>query len=158
MRHAKVEKRIVKPDTIYNSPIVAKMINYIMIDGKKTVAQEQVYKALALLEEKGKGSAMELFDKALSNAGPKVEVKAKRIGGANYQVPIEVRPERRTALALRWIIEAARKRPNREYHTFAEKLAAELLDVIAGQGEAIRKKELALRQAEANKAFSHFRW
>lgn len=158
MRHAKIQKRQINADTLYNSLVVAKLINYIMIDGKKTVAQEQVYNALSLLAEKGKGEAMELFDKAIQNVGPKVEVKAKRIGGANYQVPIEVRPERRTALALRWIIEAARKRPNREFRTFAHKLAAELFDATQNVGDAIRKKEVALKQAEANKAFSHFRW
>lgn len=158
MRHAKIQKRQINPDTIYNSTIIAKLINYIMIDGKKTIAQEQVYKALTILAEKGKGDALELFDKAIQNVGPKVEVKAKRIGGANYQVPIEVRPERKTALALRWIIEAARKRPNKDFHSFAAKLAGELLDASLGQGDAIRKKEVALKQAEANKAFAHFRW
>lgn len=158
MRHAKIQKRQINPDTLYNSVVVAKLINYIMIDGKKTVAQDQVYAALNLLAQKGNGEAMQLFDKALQNVGPKVEVKAKRIGGANYQVPVEVRAERRTALALRWIIEAARKRPNREYHSFAEKLAAELFDATQNLGEAIKKKEMALRQAEANKAFGHFRW
>lgn len=158
MRHAKIQKRQINPDTIYNSTIIAKLINYIMIDGKKTVAQEQVYQALTILAEKGKGEALELFDKAIQNVGPKVEVKAKRIGGANYQVPVEVRPERKTALALRWIIEAARKRPNKDFHSFAAKLAGELLDATQNQGDAIRKKEVALKQAEANKAFAHFRW
>lgn len=158
MRHAKIKKRQINPDTLYNSQVVAKMINYIMIDGKKTVAQDNIYAALNLLAQKGNGEAMELFDKALQNVGPKVEVKAKRIGGANYQVPVEVRAERRTALALRWIIEAARKRSNKEFRTFAEKLAAELFDATQNLGEAIKKKETALKQAEANKAFAHFRW
>ena len=158
MRHAKIQKRQINPDTIYNSAIVAKLINYIMIDGKKTVAQDQVYAAFQVLALKGKADAMQLFDKAMQNVGPRVEVKAKRIGGANYQVPIEVRPERKISLALRWIIEAARKRSNREFRTFAEKLAAELLDATNNQGEAIRKKEVAMKQAEANKAFGHFRW
>jgi small subunit ribosomal protein S7 len=158
MRHAKVEKRKIEPDTLYSSIMVAKLINYIMIDGKKTIAQQQVYTALAGLEEKGKEEALKLFEKALQNVGPKVEVKAKRIGGANYQVPVEVRHERRMALALRWIIAAARKRSNKEYHTFAEKLTAELLEATQNLGEAVRKRELALRQAEANKAFGHFRW
>jgi small subunit ribosomal protein S7 len=128
-----------------------------MHDGKKTVAQAQVYKAFDILKEKGE-DPLKTFEKAVANVGPKVEVKARRIGGANYQVPIEVRPERRMGLALRWIIEAARKRSNKEYHTFAEKLAAELLDAIQSQGEAVRKREIALRQAEANRAFSHFRF
>jgi small subunit ribosomal protein S7 len=157
MRHAKIQKRIVQPDTIYNSALVAKLINYVMMDGKKTVAQEQIYKAFAILAEKGKGDAM-LFDKALQNVGPKVEVKARRIGGANYQVPVEVKPERRNSLALRWIIEAARKKSNREFHSFAEKLAQEFLDATQNTGEAVRKRDVTLKQAEANKAFGHFRW
>jgi small subunit ribosomal protein S7 len=157
MRHAKVTKRITPPDTIYNNLVVAKLINYIMIDGKKTIAQAQVYKAFELLKAKGE-DPIKAFDKAMQNVGPKVEVKARRIGGANYQVPIEVRPERRMSLSLRWIIEAARKRSNKEFHTFAEKLAAELMDATLNQGEAVRKREIALKQAEANKAFTHFRW
>lgn len=157
MRHAKVQKRQITPDTIYNSVVVAKLINYIMRDGKKTTAQAQVYNAFQILAEKGE-DPLKAFEKAVQNVGPKVEVKARRIGGANYQVPVEVRPERRTSLALRWIIEAARKRSNKEFHTFAEKLAAELNDAIQNQGEAVRKREIALKQADANKAFSSFRW
>jgi len=109
------------------------------------------------LEQKGE-EPVKGFEKALQNIGPKVEVKARRIGGANYQVPVEVKHERRMALALRWMIEAARKRPNKEYHTFAEKLAAEMMAAIKNEGEAVRKREVALKQAEANKAFGHFRW
>ena len=157
MRHAKVQKRQINPDTVYNNVSVAKLINYIMRDGKKTIAQAQVYNALTILEQKGE-KPLEAFEKAIQNIGPKVEVKARRIGGANYQVPVEVRHERRMALALRWLIEAARKRANKEYHTFAEKLAAEMLAAIKNEGEAVRKREIALKQAEANKAFSHFRW
>jgi small subunit ribosomal protein S7 len=157
MRHAKVQKRQIEPDTIYNNLFVAKLINYIMRDGKKTVAQQQVYNAFTLLEKKGE-EPVKGFEKALQNIGPKVEVKARRIGGANYQVPVEVRHERRMSLALRWMIEAARKRPNKEYHTFAEKLAAEVMAAINNEGEAVRKREIALKQAEANKAFGHFRW
>jgi small subunit ribosomal protein S7 len=157
MRHAKVQKRQVKPDTLYNSQVITKLINYVMRDGKKTVAQQQVYEALALLGKKG-DDPLKLFEKAIQNVGPKVEVKARRVGGANYQVPIEVKHERRMALALRWIIEAARKRSNKEFRTFADKLAAELWDATQNAGEAIRKRDIALRQAEANRAFSHFRW
>lgn len=157
MRHKKVQKRHINPDTVYNNVQVAKLINYIMRDGKKTVAQAQVYNAFTLLEQKGQ-KPLEAFEKAIQNIGPKVEVKARRIGGANYQVPVEVKHERRMALALRWMIDAARKRSNKEYHTFAEKLAAELTDALQNQGEAVRKREIALKQAEANKAFSHFRW
>jgi small subunit ribosomal protein S7 len=157
MRHAKVQKRIVEPDVLYNSVSVAKLINYIMQDGKKTVAQKQVYNALKFLADKGE-EPLKTFEKALLNVGPKVEVKARRMGGANYQVPVEVKHDRRLALALRWIIEAAKKRSNKEYHTFAEKLVAELLDAVQNQGEAVRKRDIVLRQAEANRAFSHFRW
>ena|SRR5260221_1573045 len=157
MRHKKVQKRQINPDTVYNNIQVAKLINYIMRDGKKTVAQTQVYNAFTILEQKGE-KPLDAFEKAVQNIGPKVEVKARRIGGANYQVPIEVRHERRMALALRWMIDAARKRSNKEFHTFAEKLAAEVLDAIQNQGEAVRKREIALKQAEANKAFGHFRW
>ena len=157
MRHAKVKKRVIEPDTIYNSFMVAKLINYIMESGKKTIAQNQVYKAFEILGTKGE-EPLKAFERAIQNVGPKVEVKARRVGGANYQVPVEVRAERKLSLALRWIIEAARKRSNKEYHTFAEKLAAELWDAAQNQGEAIRKREIALRQAEANKAFGHFRW
>lgn len=157
MRHAKVQKREVPVDSIYNNLMVTKLINRIMRDGKKTVAQTKVYNAFNLIKQKDQ-DPMQVFEKALQNVGPKVEVKARRIGGANFQVPSEVRSDRRMALALRWIIEAARKRPNKEYHTFEEKLAAELNAAANNEGEAVRKRDLALRQAEANKAFTHFRW
>jgi len=157
MRHKKVTKRITAPDTIYNNVTVAKLINYIMRDGKKTVAQNQVYKAFEILSKKGE-EPLKIFEKALQNVGPKVEVKARRVGGANYQVPVEVKTERRMSLALRWLIEAASKRSNKEYHTFAEKLATEIWDATQNLGEAVRKRDTALKQAEANKAFSSFRW
>src|SRR6266404_624885 len=157
MRHKKVQKRQTHPDTVYNNVQVAKLINYIMRDGKKTVAQAQVYNAFEILTKKGE-DPLKAFEKAVANIGPKVEVKARRIGGANYQVPVEVRHERKLALALRWMIEAARKRSNKEFHTFGEKLAAEMLAAINNEGEAVRKREIALKQAEANKAFGHFRW
>lgn len=157
MRHAKVQKRQINPDTVYSNLLVAKLINYIMRDGKKTVAQAQIYNAFDIMSQKGE-DPLKAFDKAVQNIGPKVEVKARRIGGANYQVPVEVKHERRMALALRWMIEAARKRSNKEYHSFSEKLAAEMLAAMNNEGEAVRKREVALKQAEANKAFSHFRW
>ncbi len=157
MRHAKVVKRKVNPDMIYSNQVVTKLINYIMRDGKKTVAQAQVYGAFELLSQKGE-EPIKVFEKAIQNVGPKVEVKARRVGGANYQVPVEVKHERRMSLALRWIIEASRKRSNKEYHTYAEKLAAELTAAAQNEGEAVRKRDLALRQADANKAFSNFRW
>jgi small subunit ribosomal protein S7 len=157
MRHKKVNKRKIHADTIYNNQLITKLINYIMRDGKKSTAEAQVYNALDILKAKGE-DPIKLFEKAVQNVGPVVEVRARRVGGANYQVPTEVKHERRMSLALRWIIESSRKRPNKEYHTFAYKLAAELTDASQNLGEAIRKRDLALKQAEANKAFAHFRW
>ncbi len=151
------ERIKVEPDPVYGSHILAKFINSTMRNGKKTVAQQAVYSAMKLLEKKGQ-DPMQVFEAAIDNVGPKVEVKARRIGGAAYQVPTEVRGSRRTSLAIRWILEAARKRSNSEYHTFGEKLAAEFLDASQNQGEAMRKKEVAHRMAEANKAFAHFRF
>ena len=147
----------VNPDPVYGSYMLAKFINRTMMDGKKTTAERAVYGALKILEEKGL-NALEVFESALDNVGPKVEVKAKRIGGAAYQVPTEVRGTRRISLAIRWVLEAARKRPNGEYKTFSAKLAAELQDASQNQGEAMRKKDVAHRMAEANKAFAHFRF
>lgn len=157
MRHKKITKRKINPDTIYDNVTVAKLINYIMRDGKKTVAQTQVYAAFEIISKKGEDPVV-TFEKAIQNVGPRVEVKARRVGGANYQVPIEVKAERRMALALRWLIDAASKRSNKEFHTFAEKLATEILDATQNAGEAVRRRDVALKQAEANKAFSSFRW
>ena len=148
---------MVEPDKIHNSLHVTKFINRLMIDGKKTVAEKVMYTAFAKIQSQGK-DPLETFEKALTNVSPKVEVKARRVGGANYQVPIEVRPERRMSLSIRWLLEAAAKRPNKEYTTFADKLAAELADAAAGEGEAMKKKEVMHKQADANKAFAHFRW
>jgi small subunit ribosomal protein S7 len=158
MRHAKIQKRQIEPDKIYNNVLVAKLINCIMRDGKKTIAEKHVYTAFKLIKEQTNQDPLQLFEKAVQNVGPKMEIKARRIGGANFQVPVEVKHDRRIALAIRWIIEAARKRPNKEYHTFAEKLAAELIAAANNEGEAIRKRDMTLRQAEANKAFATFRW
>lgn len=157
MRHKKVQKRQVQPDVLYNSAVVTKVINGIMLNGKKTVAQKRFYNAMDLIKEKSQ-EPLETFEKALQNIAPKVEVKARRVGGANYQVPIEVRPERRMSLAIRWLLEAAKKRPNKEFRTFEEKLAAEIMAAASNEGEAMRKKDIMHKQAEANKAFSHFRW
>ena len=157
MRHKKVQKRQVNPDVIYNSATVTKFVNGIMMDGKKSVALKKFYNAMNLIKEKNQ-EPLEAFEKALQNIAPKVEVKARRVGGANDQVPIEVRPERRMSLAIRWLLEAARKRPNKEFHTFEEKLAAEIMAAANNEGEAMSKKDVMHKQAEANKAFSHFRW
>lgn len=152
-----IKKRKLLPDPIYKDLLVARLINKVMERGKKSVAQKLVYDGFAILKTKGK-EPLSVLKQALENVGPRMEVRPRRIGGASYQVPTEVRDGRRTALAIRWLIQAARKRPNKEYHTFAEKLAAELLDASLNQGEAIKKKELTHRMAEANKAFAHFRW
>ena len=157
MRHKKAQRRDVEPDKIHNSVHVTKFINRLMVDGKKSTAERVVYGAFTRLEKDGK-NPLEIFEKALQNVSPKVEVKARRVGGANYQVPIEVRPERRMSLSIRWLLEAANKRPNKEFRTFEEKLAAELAAAAAGEGEAMKKKEVMHKQAEANKAFAHFRW
>lgn len=157
MRHKKTRKREVEPDKIYNSKLVTKFINNIMRDGKKTIAQKVFYDALELIAKQDK-NPLEVFEKAISNTEPRLEVKARRVGGANYQVPIEVRGERKVSLAIRWIIQAADGRPSKEYHTFAEKLAAELIDILENKGEAIKKKDVMHRMADANKAFAHFRW
>jgi len=157
MRHKKTEKRQISADKIYNNVLAARFINKLMKDGKKTVAENNFYTALNLLEKEGK-NPLETFEKAVQNVGPRQEVKAKRIGGASYQVPMDVRGDRKMSLAMRWIIEAARARSNKEYHTFAEKLAAELKDAVENQGAAIKKRDTAHRMAEANRAFSHFRF
>lgn len=157
MRHKKVAKRITEADKVYNNKLVAKFINRMMHDGKKSVAEAAFYGTFKLLESKNQ-NPLEVFEKALQTVAPKMEVKARRVGGASYQVPIEVRGERKVSLAIRWLIEAARKRSNREFHTFAEKLAAELTDAMENKGEAIKKRDTILRMAEANRAFSHFKW
>lgn len=157
MRHKKVEKRDIEPDKVYKSVLVERTINRIMKNGKKTVAQNLVYQAFSYLKEKGH-DPLNTFEKALQNIAPKQEIKARRVGGANYQVPIEVRGDRKISLSIRWLIQAATGRANKEYKTFDKKLAAEILDASDNKGEAIRKRDVMHKQAEANKAFAHFRW
>jgi len=157
-RTGRVQKRLPDPDPIYNSRLLAKIINRVMNDGKKTVAQKQVYNALQLIKTQSQQDPLKILKQALENIKPKMEVRARRIGGAAYQVPMPVRGDRRESLAIRWLIEFANKRPNKEYHTFAEKLAAELLDAVNNEGLAVRKKTMTHRMAEANKAFAHFKW
>jgi small subunit ribosomal protein S7 len=156
MRHKKVEKREIKDDKVYQSKLVAKFINRMMKDGKKSIAEKVFYDSFELLKKSG--DPLVLFETAINNVGPKTEVKAKRVGGANYQVPQEVRGDRRLSLAIRWILEAARARSSRDFHTFPEKLAAEILDANKNEGAAIKKRDTILRMAEANKAFGHFRF
>lgn len=156
MRHAHVsKKRQIEGDAVYNNILVAKLANYIMKDGKKSIAQGIVYDMMEILAKKEE--PLSLFEKAVQNIGPKTEIKARRVGGASYQIPIEVRGDRRTALALRWIVDAARSKSNKDFHSFAEKLAAEIMDAAQNQGEAIKKRDNVHRMADANKAFSHFR-
>ena len=156
-RTGKIKKRITEGDSIYQSKLLARFTNQVMRDGKKSVAQSQIYKALEMV--KGKNlDPLNVFQTAVQNVSPRMEVRPKRVGGASYQVPIEVRGERKISLAFQWIITAARNRSNKQYHTFAEKLTAELLDAFNNTGEAIKKRDLMHRSAEANKAFSHFRW
>jgi ribosomal protein S7, bacterial/organelle len=156
MRHAKVQKRQTKEDKVYQSKLVAKFINRMMRDGKKSVAEKTFYEGFELLKKNG--DPLVLFEAAINNVGPKTEVKARRVGGASYQVPQEVRGDRRLSLAIRWILEAARARSSKDFHTFPEKLAAEILDASRNEGAAIKKRDTVLRMAEANKAFSHFRF
>lgn len=151
-------KRKVEADPVYNNVLLAKFINRLMQDGKKTIAQKILYDTLDFMKEKGEVDPIAAFERAIDTVAPKVEVKAKRIGGAAYQVPTEVRGPRRISLAIRWILEAARKRPTSEYKKFSEKLGAELLDVNKNAGEAVRKRDVAHKMAEANRAFAHFRF
>lgn len=157
MRHKKVQKRTTIPDPIYNNRLVTKFINGLMHDGKKTVAQKTLYKAFTLIE-KQQQNPIEAFEKAIQTVSPKQEVKARRVGGASYQVPQEVRGERKISLAVRWIIAAAKARSNKEYHTMAEKLAVEIVEATQNKGEAVKKRDTMQRMADANRAFSHFRW
>ena len=154
-RRGQISKREVLPDPMYNSQLVTKLVNNVMLDGKKGVAQKIVYDAFAMVEEKSGENALDVFQKALENIMPVLEVKARRVGGSNYQVPMEVRAERRQTLGLRWLISFARSRGER---TMAERLAAEILDAKAEQGGAFKKKEETHRMAEANKAFAHYRY
>ncbi|MBI2028134.1 MAG: 30S ribosomal protein S7 [Candidatus Levybacteria bacterium] len=157
MRHKQAQKREIEGDVIYKNKLVSKFINYLMRDGKKTVAQKVLYGSFDLLSQKNQ-DPISVFEKAIQNVGPRQEVKAKRVGGASYQIPMEVRGERKVSLAIRWIVDAARRRSNKDFHIFEEKLAAELTDASNDQGEAIKKRDTALRMAQANRAFSHFKW
>ncbi len=154
-RKGHLVKREVMPDAIYGSKVVTKLINKVMWDGKKTVAEKIVYSAFDMVAEKTGRNALDAFQQAMDNVMPVLEVKARRVGGATYQVPIEIRPDRRQSLGIRWLVEYARKRNE---HGMDEKLANEIMDAINGQGGAFKKKEDTHRMAEANKAFAHYRW
>ncbi|MGE0105027.1 MAG: 30S ribosomal protein S7 [Blastocatellales bacterium] len=154
-RRREVPKREVLPDPVYNSPLVAKFINTLMWDGKKAVAEGILYKALDLIKDRTQEDPLKVFKKAIENLQPKVEVKSKRVGGANYQVPVEVNAARRTALAMRWLVNYSRDRGEK---TMVDRLAGEILDAASGKGNAVKKREDVHRMAEANKAFAHYRW
>ena len=154
-RKGHIAKRDVLPDPVYNSKVVTKLINNVMEDGKKGVAQKICYDAFQIINEKTGRDAMEVFEEAMNNIMPLLEVKARRIGGANYQVPIEVRPERRQTLGLRWLLAASRKRGEKYMR---ERLAGELMDAANNTGAAVKKREDTHKMAEANKAFAHYRY
>lgn len=156
-RRGTVKIREVKPDPIYKNRFITKLVNRVMYDGKKSVAQREIYEAFDLIKEKGE-DPMKVFTKALDNIRPTMEVRPRRIGGAAYQVPMPVRGGRKESLAIRWLVAATRTRSNSEFKTYAEKLAAELLAAANGEGVAVKKRQEVEKVAEANRAFSHFRW
>ncbi|MGD2270611.1 MAG: 30S ribosomal protein S7 [Desulfobacterales bacterium] len=154
-RRKEVTERTIIPDSKYNSRLVAKFIRSVMRDGKKSLAESILYDAFDIIEGKAKEPPLKIFERAVENTRPLIEVKSRRVGGSTYQVPTEIRPSRRTALGIRWIIEFARKRPEKG---MSKKLASELLDAANNRGASIKKKEDTHKMAEANKAFAHFRW
>ena len=155
MRRRRAPVREVLPDPIFNSKVVTKFINKLMWDGKKSTAEKIFYNALKIIDEKGEKKGIEVFEEAIENVKPLLEVKSRRVGGATYQVPVEVRPVRQQSLAIRWLVDAAR---NRNERTMAQRLANELMDAANKRGAAFKKKEDTYKMAEANKAFAHYRW
>lgn len=157
-RSGSTKKREFLPDPVFGDILLARFINRVMRSGKKSIAQKNVYEALLRIKEKLNQDSLLVFRQAIENVKPQMEVRSRRVGGAAYQVPAPVRGDRKESLAIRWLIQAAQKRPNKEYHTFTDKLVAELIDAYNNTGGAIKKKEDTHRMAESNKAFSHFRW
>lgn len=157
MRHKRAEKRQIEGDLVYKNRLVTQFINYLMRSGKKTVAQDLLYRTFDILSKKNNDPIL-IFEKALQNVSPKQEVRPRRVGGASYQIPIEVRGDRRISLAIRWIIQAAKGRSNKNFPHFFEKLATEFMDAAENKGDAIKKRDAVHRMAQANKAFAHFRW
>ncbi len=155
MRRRRAERRAIAPDPLYRSERVAKLINMVMRHGKKSLAERIVYGAFDIIRSRGYDDPVSVVERALENTMPVVEVRPRRVGGATYQVPIEVRPERRVSLGMRWLVEAARKRSEK---TMQQRLAAELLEAMENRGAAVKKKEDTHRMAEANRAFAHYRW
>ncbi len=157
-RRSASKPRKIDADPIYGSKLVTKLINRSMKDGKKAVIQKEVYAAMAIIKEKTGEDPVKIFDQALENIKPTMEVRPRRVGGAAYQVPQQVRGPRRESLAIRWLVISANSKSNSEFHTFAEKLAAEIIDASKGEGLSVKKRQEIERVAEANKAFAHFRW
>jgi small subunit ribosomal protein S7 len=155
MRRRRAPERKIQPDPVYNSELVAKFINNLMWDGKKSLAQKIFYRAMEIVGERTNENPLHVFQKAIENVKPSMEVRSRRIGGATYQIPVEVRPKRQISLAIKWIIQAARNRPGRRMY---EKLAAEIIDAYKGTGNAVKIKENVHKMAEANRVFAHFRW
>ena len=158
MRSKKTIKRLITPDPLFGSRLLQRFINRVMEDGKKTVAQNVVYKALENIKDQTKQEPLFVFEKAIQNVSPKMEVRPRRVGGASYQVPVEVRGGRKEALAIRWIIAGARAKSNSSFHTFDQKLSQEIIDAANNAGSAFKKKEDMQKSAAANRAFAHFRW
>ena len=154
-RRRRPEKREILPDPVYHDLVLSKFMNNLMLDGKKSVAEAIVYSAMEVMQTRAKADPVQLFHDALNNVKPQIEVRSRRVGGATYQVPVEVRPERSQALAIRWLISAAR---NRSENTMAARLSGELIDAANNRGTAVKKREDSHRMAEANRAFSHYRW
>lgn len=157
-RRGTTRPRVIEVDPIYGSRLVTKLINRAMKDGKKSVVVKEVYRALEIIREKTDADPIKTFDVALENIKPNMEVRARRVGGAAYQVPQAVRGVRRESLAIRWLVAASRSKSNKEFHTYAEKLASEIMDAAKGEGVSVKKRTEVEKVAEANKAFSHFRW
>jgi small subunit ribosomal protein S7 len=154
-RRNRPPKRIIQPDWKYNSELVARLINKVMLNGKKSTAERIVYESMAILEQRLQKPALEVLEQAVRNATPLIEVRPRRVGGATYQVPLEIPPDRRLSLALRWLVQYARQRPGK---SMIEKLSSELLDAFQNQGATIKRREDTHRMAEANRAFAHYRW
>lgn len=152
-RSGKIIKKIVPTDPVYNSRLMTKLINKTMMDGKKSVAAAQIYKAFEKFEDPAK-----TLEDVVNTIAPKMEVRSRRVGGASYQVPTEVKGDRKVHLALKWLLEAARTKSNKEFHSFAEKLASEMTDVLAGTGNALKKRDMVQKMADANKVFAHLKW
>ena len=157
-RKGPARKRLVEVDPLYQSRLLAKFINRSMHDGKKSVSQREIYNGLKIIAEKTKEDPIKIFEKAIENIKPEMEVRAKRVGGAAYQVPMQVREERKESLAIRWLVAAARARSNSEFHTYGDKIAQELIDASNSEGGAVKKRMEMEKQADANRAFSHFKW